>query len=655
MTPWRLAVAACLAAAGLVVAGAGLALSGPSIAAVAWLAAGAVVGGLWAGLGLFVARREPANRVGAIMAVVGANVAFVAVREVGWEVLVVRWPTAGWAPWVAAALRESAVWLLVALALLLLHLPDGRLPGPRYRAVPAVLVTTAALHHAAGVVDPAPFRPPLEDLARPLGPLPPLVQFWSGVAFVVLVGALVASAASMVGRYRKADRTGRSQLRWVALAGLGVPGFIVACLAEIAVIGEPFWFSVAVGVVAIVGAPLAVAVAIAYHDLYDVDRALSATVTYAVVTSALVGLYATATFASGVVLGRDSAVAAAGVTAVGAVALTPVRRRVQQRVDQRLHPLRLAAVSAVGDLQRRVHAGSARPEQLDDELRAALGDPGLRVGYTVPGRQGPVSCDGRPVDPSGGVPVLLGTAPIGVLVPGPDGAGRHDLRPVAEACATLVEVVRLRLELTAALREVEASKARLVRVGDEERRRLERDLHDGAQQRLVSLGMALRLAQRHLDDGTVDVEDLLDRAVAELGIAVGELRRVAHCLRPRVLDRGLPAALDDLTRQVPVPVQLEVVDAPLPDPVVATLYYVASEALANACKHADADRLSVRVRRRDGQVVLRVCDNGRGGADPGGSGLTGVADRVVAVGGSLRIESPPGRGTVVEAVIPCGS
>lgn len=655
MTPWRLAVAAGLASVGLAAVGAALALSGPSIAAMAWLAAGVVVGGLWVGLGLFVARQEPANRVGALMAVVGAAIAFVAVREVGWEVLAARRPTAVWAPWVAAALRESAVWLLVALTLLLLHLPDGRLPGPRYRALPVVLVIAATMHHAWGVLDPAPFRPPLQDLARPLGPPPPSVQFFSGVAFLVLVGALIAGAASLVGRYRRADRTGRTQLRWVALAGLGVPGFIVACLAEIAVIGEPFWFSAAVGVAAIVGAPLAVAVAIAYHDLYDVDRALAATVTYGVVTTALVGLYATATFASGVALGRDSAVAAAGVTAVGAVALTPVRRRVQQRVDQRLHPLRRAAVSAVGDLQRRVHGGSSRPEQLEDVLRAALGDPGLRVGYTVPGGQVPVSCEGRPVEQSGGVPVLLGSVPIGVLVPGPAGAGRHDLRPVAEACATLVEVVRLRLELTAALREVEAGKARLVRVGDEERRRLERDLHDGAQRRLVSLGMALRLAQRHLDDGTVDVEDLLDRAVAELGIAVGELRLIAHGLRPRVLDRGLSAVIDDLARQVPVPVQLDVVDVPLPDPVVVTLYYVASEALANACKHAGADRLWVRVCRRDGHLVLRVCDDGRGGADPGGSGLTGVADRVVALGGSLRIDSPPGRGTVVEAVIPCGS
>jgi signal transduction histidine kinase len=655
MTPWRLAVAAGLASVGLAAVGAALALSGPSIAAMAWLAAGVVVGGLWVGLGFFVARQEPANRVGALMAVVGAAIAFVAVREVGWEVLAARRPTAVWAPWVAAALRESPVWLLVALTLLLLHLPDGRLPGPRYRALPVVLVIAATMHHAWGVLDPAPFRPPLQDLARPLGPPPPSVQFGSGVAFLVLVVALIAGAASLVGRYRRADGTGRTQLRWVALAGLGVPGFIVACLAEIAVIGEPFWFSAAVGVAAIVGAPLAVAVAIAYHDLYDVDRALAATVTYGVVTTALVGLYATATFASGVALGRDSAVAAAGVTAVGAVALTPVRRRVQQRVDQLLHPLRRAAVSAVGDLQRRVHGGSSRPEQLEDVLRAALGDPGLRVGYTVPGGQVPVSCDGRPVEQSGGVPVLLGSAPIGVLVPGPAGAGRHDLRPVAEACATLVEVVRLRLELTAALREVEAGKARLVRVGDEERRRLERDLHDGAQRRLVSLGMALRLAQRHLDDGTVDVGDLLDRAVAELGIAVGELRLIAHGLRPRVLDRGLSAVIDDLARQVPVPVQLEVVDVPLPDPVVVTLYYVASEALANACKHADADRLWVRVCRRDGHVVLRVWDDGRGGADPGGSGLTGVADRVVALGGSLRIDSPPGRGTVVEAVIPCGS
>jgi signal transduction histidine kinase len=230
------------------------------------------------------------------------------------------------------------------------------------------------------------------------------------------------------------------------------------------------------------------------------------------------------------------------------------------------------------------------------------------------------------------------------------------LREVAAASATLVEVVRLRLELTAALRQVEASRARLVHVGDEERRRLERDLHDGAQQRLVSLGMALRLAQRHLDDGTADINGLIDQTVAELGTAVAELRRIAHGLRPSCLDDGLHAALASLTQHVPIPVGLDVHREPLPDEVATTVYYVASEAIANAVKHAAATRIDVRIARDNGEIRVRIADDGRGGACvTAGSGLAGLSDRMSAVGGALALESEHGRGTTLEAAMPCGS
>ena len=156
---------------------------------------------------------------------------------------------------------------------------------------------------------------------------------------------------------------------------------------------------------------------------------------------------------------------------------------------------------------------------------------------------------------------MLGGTPIGVLVPGDGEASPELLRDVATRAATMVEMVRLRLELARTLREVESSRARLVQIGYDERRRLERDLHDGAQQRLVSLGMAIRLAQRHLDDGTVDVNGLLDQSVAELGTAVAELRQIAHGIRPSSLDDGLPAAVARLVRNVPITIDLEVDDS----------------------------------------------------------------------------------------------
>ena len=195
-----------------------------------------------------------------------------------------------------------------------------------------------------------------------------------------------------------------------------------------------------------------------------------------------------------------------------------------------------------------------------------------------------------------------------------------------------------------------------MQAGDEERGRLGRDLHDGAQQRLISLGMALRLAQRHLADGGTDVDGLIDQTVAELSTAVAELREIAHGLRPSSLDDGLQAALVALTRHVPIPVVLHVPPEPLPDPVATTTYYVVSEAIANVIKHAEASRIDVAIERRNGHVEVRVVDDGKGGAAVGaGSGLAGLCDRVNAVGGILALESERGAGTTVEAVVPCAS
>jgi signal transduction histidine kinase len=271
----------------------------------------------------------------------------------------------------------------------------------------------------------------------------------------------------------------------------------------------------------------------------------------------------------------------------------------------------------------------------------------------VPGEDRFVDAAGREVDQTRGEPVLLSGNAIGLVAAGSDEISRELLRQVAERATALVEIVRLRIELAQALQEVEASRTRLVQIGFEERRRLEHDLHDGAQQRLVSLGMAIRLAQRHLDDGTVDIDALMDQSVAELGTAVAELRQIAHGIRPSTLDDGLPAALSRLVRGVPLEVDMEVDADTLPDDVATTAYFVISEALTNAVKHAEAQRIGLHVSRVDGHVVVRVTDDGRGGAAL--SDESGIADRVAALGGSLSVASPRGRGTVVEAEIPCAS
>jgi signal transduction histidine kinase len=230
------------------------------------------------------------------------------------------------------------------------------------------------------------------------------------------------------------------------------------------------------------------------------------------------------------------------------------------------------------------------------------------------------------------------------------------LDAVAAAAAIALENARLNVELRARLDELKGSRARIVEAGDAERRRLERNLHDGAQQRLVAVALQLRLLQRRVGS---------DPAAAEMASAVGdelarslnELRELARGLHPAVLEHGLAPALDALATRSPVPTTVSYeANGRLPEPVELAAYFVASEALTNVAKYAGASTATVRVWRHDGQAAIEIADDGVGGADDAhGSGLRGLADRVEALDGSLRVLSPARGGTVVTAEMPCGS
>jgi signal transduction histidine kinase len=219
-------------------------------------------------------------------------------------------------------------------------------------------------------------------------------------------------------------------------------------------------------------------------------------------------------------------------------------------------------------------------------------------------------------------------------------------------------VARLDAELRARLEELRASRARLVEASDTERRRLERNLHDGAQARLVSLALILGHARRKVDVAPADPEvpELLDRAMSELRTSLAELRELARGIHPPLLaEQGLVPALQALTSVAAVPVTLEA-DAGerLPPPVEAASYYVVAEALANVAKYARASEATVAVRRVNGCVTVDVADDGVGGADIArGSGLRGLTDRVAALDGTLTVDSPSGRGTRLHVEIPC--
>ena len=252
------------------------------------------------------------------------------------------------------------------------------------------------------------------------------------------------------------------------------------------------------------------------------------------------------------------------------------------------------------------------------------------------------------------VDVSIAAAPVR------DGSGRVVGNMVAytditERKAQEAEVHRLNAELHARLEELAASRARIVTAGDVARRRLERNLHDGAQQRLVTLSLALRGAVSKLDSDPAATRAALANACEELALALDELRELARGLHPAVLsDRGLRVAVETLASRVPVPVEIvEIPDERLPEPVEAAAYYLIAEALTNVAKYAHASTVRVRVDATDASVVVAVSDDGVGGADPAtGSGLRGLADRVEALGGSLEVVSPAGAGTSLRAEIP---
>jgi signal transduction histidine kinase len=215
-------------------------------------------------------------------------------------------------------------------------------------------------------------------------------------------------------------------------------------------------------------------------------------------------------------------------------------------------------------------------------------------------------------------------------------------------------VTHLDHELAERMEELRASRARLVEAGDAARRRLERDLHDGAQSRLVALALLLRSARRRAGEDA-ELAALLDRAQEELRTSLAELRELARGIHPAVLtERGLAPALQSLVARAPVPVTVEACAARLPGPVESAAYFVVSEALANVAKYAGATHASVTVEQTNGTLTVEVADDGVGGADLArGSGLRGLEDRLAALDGTLSLESPSGRGTRLRAKIPC--
>jgi signal transduction histidine kinase len=613
-----------------------------------------------AGVGALVAWRRPGERVAWILLVGALSVGVVMCADQLSALLLERdrGSTAG--RWIRVLAGEWPVLFLWPLALAYLF-PDGSLPGPRWR-IPWRVTLVAA----TGVIGLLPFArhlsEPFEDIRSPM-PVTfegsfGLTVFW--ICWAGLLGGLFAGAAAVWWRKRHATGERRLQMLWLTYGAFLVPlwlasGWIMSLFGSQADDVGFVWL-----LLLYVWLAVAVGVAVTRHGLYGIERLINRTLVYGALTIALAAAYALVVLVAGVVFGGGSALRASLATLAVALAFRPLRARLQALVDWRFARARYEGTRRLRAFLDEVRAGHAEPEDVATELAAALRDPTAEVVYLLPAsgawadRRGH-TLDAVPDDGRARTPIGRDHRQVGVLLHDPELLARGDLlHGVLDAAAVAVEIACLRVEVRLQLEEVESSRARIVQAGVEERRRLERDLHDGAQQRLVTLGIVLRRLQRSLPPEARTLVPALDAAVDEVVAAITDLRTIAAGLRPPRLDQGLRAALADLARGAGVPVALDAAAHRAPPEVEAAAYYVACEALTNAVKHASATQVQLRTDQRDGVLRLLVADDGVGGAAAnGGTGLAGLADRVAAQGGRLVIESPPGAGTRIAAEFPC--
>lgn len=552
----------------------------------------------------------------------------------------------------AAVIANSvfiAAFVLIALACSLT--PDGRYLSWRWRMASRVMVVSASMWFSLRLISPEPLERPFEDVTNPWAVAavdPRSVRMIAALATNCLVAA---SVLSLLVRFVRARGEVRRQLLWLVAAAVLLPVLLAVAFAAALADNDTLLNLATVVVVAIV--PVAAGLGIGRYRLYDVDRILSRAVTYVVVTGCLVATYAAVVVvvasAAGQTVGQ-SPLAATGATLAAVAIARPAYERVRDVLDRRFQRRRYEAVQQV----RAFVADPPSGLRVETVLQEALADPGLRVVYRDETAARWVTEDGHMADVA--LPEAVIIERSGRIVAAVSSACNDAaaVREVLDEAAPELDNARLRAAVAVQLEEVRASRERIANAQVDERRRIERDLHDGAQQRL--LGAAAQMQAALLNGTRERLVSALELGVSESRIAVAELRALANGLHPAVLeDAGLPAALADLSARLPISLSISGPQRRHPPLVEATLWFVACETVSNALKHADPRHVNLRLDDLDTELRLVVEDDGRGGANPAGAGLRGLADRVEAAGGRLIITSIAGAGTRIETVLPCAS
>ena len=555
---------------------------------------------------------------------------------------------------VAAVFGDASFIPWLVLVAFVLHLtPTGTMLGRRWAVAAWTTAVAGAFCFAVKLISPATLSPPYQDVANPWAvPRVASVTDWLAALAILMVGAgLIVSAASLAVRFRRARGAERQQLLWLALVVVPLPLFVV--LAFVGARSENPAVTVWATGGFVVLVPVAAGLSIIQFQLYDVERVVARAVTYGLLSAILVATYAIvvllATRGVGEWSGSPEVSAALAAVAAAAVA-APLRSRLQDAIDQRFNRRRHRAEQVVRDSLARGEAGL----DLEALFQRALGDPTVRITYPG-GAGGPwVNELGTESDEMpGGIEVQHHGRAVARIRFDVDAADVSTVVAIGRMAASELDNVRLRAELSRQVAEITASRQRLALAQRRERRRIERDLHDGAQQSLLALAFDLQTAQ--LSGDVPRMRQALSEGVDAARAAVRELRELANGLHPAALtDGGLGAALDDLARHSAVPLRVRSGVPRLDSGLEFTVWLVACEAVVNAQKHAQATGIEVDLAIEDHRVLLRVSDDGVGGANPEGRGLRGLRDRAEAARGTLLVSSEPGTGTRVDVSLPCG-
>jgi signal transduction histidine kinase len=644
-------------------------------------------------IGYVLATRRPENAVGWLMVAMGVFFgASATISSIGWYLLYSGRRDAG----LALFAIDSPGWVpivVLPITFLLLLFPDGYLPSPRWRWFAWAVGIGLAIVYLAILLDPGPIDyPPLpKNVPNPLGieALGPILNAAQAVILLIPISVL-GSLLSLVLRFRRSTGIERLQLRWLmtaaAIVALLYTGVILVSLGgSWGGGGEPGWllWLQNVAVVSFALIPIAMGASILRYRLFDIDVVINKAVVFGALAVFITMVYVAIVVGVGALVGsRTSPVLSAVAAAVVALAFQPLRRRAQRLADRLVYGRRATPYEVLSEFSERVGHTYASEELLPRMARAlgegtgaARADVWVRSGGdlrpTANWPEDAPALDPRPVASAEGEATASGTfEPVrhhGELL----GALSIEKRSGESLSATEEKLIQdlaaqaglvmrnaaLTEDLLDTIEQLRTSRQRLVTAQDEERRKLERNLHDGAQQQLVALTVKLGLLERLVARDPAQAEAIAAQLQGEATEALEELRDLARGIYPPLLaDKGLVAALESQARKSTVPVSVEADGVGrYAREAEAAVYFSCLEALQNVAKYASASRATVRLMDGNGHLRFEVIDDGVGfdaAASFHGTGLQGIADRLAALGGEVEIRSAPGAGTTVAGTLP---